>query len=485
MSNTRVPKSRIVEAACRTEFLSFFQWCFHLLHPGSTLNMNWHHWRMAWYLELVLQGLIRRLIITAPPRTLKSLMASVALPAYVLGRNPGERIIGISHSSDLQISFSNDFRRIVESAVYHTLFPRVELSKNTESEVHTSWGGYRYARSAEGSLTGIGGGILILDDFQKPQDMISDARRISTNAGYYNTVASRIDNQNTAAIVVVGQRLHPEDLIGTLLRSEEGWTLLTFPAIAEREEDIQIWPNRWHLRRVGDLLHPEQQNRKHLEALRTQDLETFAAQHQQSPIPPGGFLIRRDQIQYCDELPNITPSSVYIQSWDPALKPGEMNSRSACLDILVQDNCYFIVGALAAQWDYHELERQALSRAKERKPNAILVEDVGFGTALIPALKREALPVIAVKPEGDKQTRLLREIAKFKNGQVFLWKAAPGRGDLEIELFSFPGGRRDDFVDALSQALSYKHVPPNLWSDEALENYNNFVFQLALARRFG
>lgn len=176
---------------------------------------------------------------------------------------------------------------------------------------------------------------------------------------------------------------------------------------------------------------------------------------------------------------------MYIQSWDPALKPGEMNSRSACLDILVQDNCYFIVGALAAQWDYHELERQALSRAKERKPNAILVEDVGFGTALIPALKREALPVIAVKPEGDKQTRLLREIAKFKNGQVFLWKAAPGRGDLEIELFSFPGGRRDDFVDALSQALSYKHVPPNLWSDEALENYNNFVFQLALARRFG
>ena len=83
MSDTRVPKSRIVEAACRTDFLSFFQWCFHILHPGSTLNMNWHHWRMAWYLELVSRGLIRRLIITAPPRTLKSLMASVALPAYV------------------------------------------------------------------------------------------------------------------------------------------------------------------------------------------------------------------------------------------------------------------------------------------------------------------------------------------------------------------------------------------------------------------
>ena len=82
-------------------------------------------------------------------------------------------MIGISHSSDLQIGFSNDFRRIVESAEYQAIFPRVKLAKNTETEVHTSQGGYRYARSAEGSLTGIGGGILVLDDFQKPLDMVS------------------------------------------------------------------------------------------------------------------------------------------------------------------------------------------------------------------------------------------------------------------------------------------------------------------------
>ena len=53
MSNMFGPKSRIVEAACRKDFLSFFRLCFHILHPGSTLNMNWHHWKMAWYLELV------------------------------------------------------------------------------------------------------------------------------------------------------------------------------------------------------------------------------------------------------------------------------------------------------------------------------------------------------------------------------------------------------------------------------------------------
>jgi predicted phage terminase large subunit-like protein len=479
MSNMFVPKSRIVEAARRTDFLSFFRLCFHMLNPSSTLNMNWHHYSIAWHLELVLRGIITRLIITAPPRTLKSLMASVALPAYSLGRNPGERIIGISHSSDLQIKFSNDFRTIVESADYQRHFPRMELSKNTETEVHTSQGGYRYARSAEGSLTGIGGGILILDDFQKPMDMLSEARRTSTSNLYYSTVASRTDNQHTGAIVVVGQRLHPDDLIGTLLRSTERWHVLTLPAIAEKDEYIPVGPGRWHLRRVGSLLHPEQQSREFLEALRSQDPEIYAAQYQQSPIPPGGFLIKRNQIQYCDELPKRTPSSVYLQSWDTGQKPGEMNARSACLDVLVQDNKYFIAHALVGQWEYYELEQRLLSRANEQKPNAILIEDVGFGTALI-GLKQKGLPVIAVQPVGDKKTRLLQQMAKFTNSQVFLLKTAPGRADLETELFSFPGGRRNDLVDALSQALSYKHVPC-LWTDEALDNYGKFLSNLMVS----
>jgi predicted phage terminase large subunit-like protein len=461
------------------DFLSFFQWCFHVLEPGSTLNMNWHHYAMAYHLELLLRGLIKRLIIVAPPRTLKSLMASVAFPAFMLGRNPAKRVIGISHGSDLQIKFSNDCRTVVDSPRYHGLFPRMQLSKNTETEFHTTQGGYRYARSAEGSLTGIGGGILILDDFQKPLDVLSKARRTSTNSLYYSTVASRTNNQHTGAIVVVGQRLHMDDLIGTLLRSAEKWIVLTLPAIAEKEEYVPIGQGRWHLRRVGDLLHPEQQSREFLEALRSQDPETYAAQYQQSPIPAGGFMIKRDEIQYCDELPRRASSSVYIQSWDTASKPGASNARSACVDLLVQENKYFIAHALVGQWEYLDLRQHVLSRAVEQKPNVILIEDAGVGTGLISDLTQKGLPIIAVKPEGDKVTRLLRQISKFANRQVFLLRGAPGRVDLESELFAFPGGRHNDLVDALTQALSYKHVP-YLWTHKAVENYGNLLFGLML-----
>jgi predicted phage terminase large subunit-like protein len=481
MSNRHIPKSRIVAAACRNDFLSFFNQCFHFLEPGSPLNLNWHHEAIAYCLDLVQKGIIKRLIIAAPPRTLKSFMTSVAFPAYALGCDPTARIIGISHSADLQIKFSNECRAWIESSPYREFFPRTQLLKNTESEFHTTYGGYRYAKSADAGITGFGGGILILDDFQRPVDMLSESRRTSSNSDYYRTIASRTNNHHTGAIIIVGQRLHMDDLIGRLLQSPEEWYLLVLPAIAEEPDRIPIGPGRWHLRKVGDLLHPEQQSREFLEAFRSEDPETYAAQYQQSPIPSGGFLIKRNQVQYCDELPRRTSSSLYLQSWDTAQKPGETNARSACLDILVQGNSFFIARALVGQWEYHELEQQVLSRAAEQKPDAILVEDTGFGTALISTLNKRKLPVIAVKPEGDKKSRLLRHISKFTNRQVSLLKTAPGRVEFETELFNFPGGRRNDLVDALTQALGHKHVP-FLRTDKALDNYGNLLANLAAGR---
>jgi predicted phage terminase large subunit-like protein len=111
----------------------------------------------------------------------------------------------------------------------------------------------------------------------------------------------------------------------------------------------------------------------------------------------------------------------------------------------------------------------------------ILIEDTGLGTALISILKRKNLPVVAVTPEGDKKARLLRHISKFANGQVFLLKTATGRSVLEDELFAFPSGRRNDLVDALTQALGHARVH-YLWTPKALDNYNRLLFSLAASR---
>ena len=113
-----------------------------------------------------MRGEIKRLIITVPPRSLKSICASVAFPAFVLGHDPTRRIIGVSYSEGLARKHANDFRAVMRSPLYQRLFPgtRISAAKDTELEVMTTARGFRYATSVGGTLTGRGGNLLILDD---------------------------------------------------------------------------------------------------------------------------------------------------------------------------------------------------------------------------------------------------------------------------------------------------------------------------------
>ena len=63
-----------------------------------------------------------------------------------------------------------------------------------------------------------------------------------------------------------------------------------------------------------------------------------------------------------------------------------------------------------------------------------LIEDKGSGTSLIQDLRCENVNVIAIKPEGDKLTRLYSVQGKFEAGAVFFPRDAPWLPDLRAEL---------------------------------------------------
>src|SRR5207302_3901331 len=112
-----------LDAICRTNLTSFSRKCFELLNPGTQIQMNYHIEMLAYYLEQVRLGRITRLIINLPPRSLKSIMSSVAFPAFVLGHDPTKRIVGISYSTELSGKFGNDCRQVMNSGFYQRLFP--------------------------------------------------------------------------------------------------------------------------------------------------------------------------------------------------------------------------------------------------------------------------------------------------------------------------------------------------------------------------
>jgi hypothetical protein len=94
-----------------------------------------------------------RLIINMPPRSLKSITASVAFPAFVLGHDPTRRIICVSYSGDLAKKHANDFRAVMEDGWYRELFPGTRIGqKDSESEIELTARGFRLASHRRAQL---------------------------------------------------------------------------------------------------------------------------------------------------------------------------------------------------------------------------------------------------------------------------------------------------------------------------------------------
>src|SRR5438874_4707484 len=137
----------------RLDFEGFVEKIFRTVNPGQPYYPNWHIEAICH--ALVCQDQSRRLIINLPPRSLKSLIVSVAWPAWLLGHDPRRRIICVSYSDELAKRLARDFRRVIEATWYRELLPamRIDQRKNSESEVVTTKGGSRYATSVHGTLT--------------------------------------------------------------------------------------------------------------------------------------------------------------------------------------------------------------------------------------------------------------------------------------------------------------------------------------------
>ena len=317
----------LFDAVMRGDFVRFLHRCFLHLNPGAQFLDNWHIRAIAHQLERIRRGEITRLIINLPPRYLKSITVSVAFPAFLLGLAPRRRIITISYGDELSAKHSSDFRSVVNSPWYQRAFQEMRIARNTEGELVTTKRGFRRTTSVSGTLTGLGGDLIILDDPQKPIDAQSETRRNSVNQWVTNTLMSRLDNKQTSAVILVMQRVHMDDLSGFLSSSSDEWEVLSLPAIAETEALVPIGPNEFYPRKIGEALHPAHESIETLLKLRqTLGPDVFAAQYQQAPVPAGGAMIKRAWLRYYDKAPANIPCSRIIQSWDTAAKDGAQNA---------------------------------------------------------------------------------------------------------------------------------------------------------------
>jgi hypothetical protein len=318
----------------RRDLVSFAQCCFRELNPRTRFAMSWHIEIIAAKLTALRDGKIRRLIVNLPPRHLKSLLASVAFPAWCLGHDPSTQILCVSYAQDLADKLSRDCRHIVASDWYRGVFPtRLSPQRAAMPEFDTTAQGCRLATSVGGVLTGRGADLIIIDDPLKPEEALSQAQRQTANEWYDHTLYSRLNDKLAGAIVLIMHRLHEDDLTGHVL-AQEAWDVVRFPAIAEDDEaqlvDTVLGPQHF-ARRRGEALHPQREPCAVLEHIRRTIGEyNFAGQYQQAPAPLGGGLVK--PAWFGRYLPEELPAAFerVVQSWDTANKATELSDFSVC-----------------------------------------------------------------------------------------------------------------------------------------------------------
>lgn len=448
----------VMDELVRKNFVCFLLRAFPTIRGGAALELNWHIDAIAYELARVSDGRSKRLLLTLPPRQLKSFMTSVAWVAWQLGLNPRLSFVCVSYSNELSAKFARDCRAIMQSEWYRRTFPGTIItpSRTAVHDFETSVGGGRLATSTGGTLTGRGGDIIILDDVLKPDEANSEVAREAVNDWFSTTLASRLNDKKSGAIIAVMQRLHQYDLAGMLLETGE-WNELSLPAIASEDSVIPLTRGRVHDRREGDPLHPGREPLSVLEQIRTSiGSTTFAAQYQQQPLPAKGNIIKAEWLKTYSDLPE---RGIIVQSWDTACKTDERHDWSVCITARVDGRKASIVDVWRERVEFTDLWKAVQRLSRQWHPSSLLVEDAGNGTALIQRLRNEkpaGVPSpIARKPKLEKVARLDAASSMVEAGDLLLPKDAHWLHNFKAELLGFPSTRHDDQVDALSQLMNW------------------------------
>lgn len=391
---------------------------------------GWIHKDICTKLEQFVQDILDnkkpRLMLFLPPRAGKSFICSERLPAWFIGNNPSANVIVASYSADLSQSFSKKALDLFQSGYHRSIFPSVELDENKQTA--DNWltikgGGYKSV-GVGGSLTGHGAHLLIIDDPVKDWEQASSKTVRDKIWNWFQSTAYTRLMPKKSGCLVIQTRWHEDDLSGRIVKDmqeneddprAEKWEIISYPAIAERDEEH---------RSVGESFHPERFDMDTLYKIRKSvGPRVWSALYQQNPRPEGGRYIdsRWFKIIKKEEVPKTLR---WVRGWDLAVKAKESNDETASTKCALDDegNLYLadqivyrkVWGASKATIVETALKENIPIGIESPSAMAIAIEEIKT------ALLGSRVFVKEVYPAKDKLTRALPWIDLAEQGKVFL-----------------------------------------------------------------
>jgi hypothetical protein len=221
---------------CRRSFRAFVKAAWAVLEPGTELRWNWHMDALCEHLQAVIDGQITRLVINIGPGHTKSTIVSQCFSAWTWTRNPTLRMLCASTDLSLAIRDNRNARYLIESEWYRACYGRdfrlnetsfdMSADQNMKSYFENDHKGFRQGVSVGAKGIGKRGDLLIIDDPHDPREGDGDREKVLD--WYKQTWYSRLNDQEHGPMIIVGQRIHEDDLCGHVLKLG-GWEHLCLP----------------------------------------------------------------------------------------------------------------------------------------------------------------------------------------------------------------------------------------------------------------
>jgi len=464
--------SNISEAAidrelCGRKLKPFIEAAWHVVEPGRQFVDNWHIDAIADHLEAVRSEQIRNLVITMPPRHMKSLTVSVFFPVWWWTTEPHIQFLYSSYSQILATRDSLKCRRIVQHPWFQARWGDVFSmtgDQNLKMRFENDQSGYRIATSVGGTATGDGGDVVACDDPHNIKDAESEAIRGSTVDWWDQVMSTRLNDPKTGRRIVIQQRTHEEDLAGHLI--EKGWTELRLPAEFEPEHRCIIDVTGFKDPRTerDELLWPERMGREDLNELKL-DLGPYgsAGQLQQRPAPLEGGIYKREWIrefQWDEGNPVVDGKTYPIKNM---IRVGFVDLAASMRESADFTNIDIYAGERATKrlFKLHEINArmeapEILTTLEQIRDDyglaKIFIESAGFQLAFCQLARRAGLPIEELKADRDKIARALGAVPLWSRGLFWVPAHADWRVARDRELFTFPNVKHDDRCDTEAYA---------------------------------
>ena len=478
---------------------------------------GWHIEAECLHLEAVTESaaanpnspypVIRNLLMNVPPRTSKSLTATVFWPAWVWITWPAAQFLCTSYSSDLSMRDAVKCRQLMMSEWYQERWGdqwRLTTDQNLKSYYANNKGGYRISTSVTGKATGFGGDFIIGDDLHETTEDLSTTRaEIETAKGHWLTsIPSRVTNPASTCKVLIGQRVADDDVSQAVLdldlEDEYRYVHLNIPM--EYESDDHNSTVLWSDPRTedGEVIDPIRFPSGYIAEQKAALGHRWFAQYQQKPTVDSETLFPEDKWRYFDTWPDVDWFDLLVQSWDFRTSEQEQDEKKHQRS-WVAGHLWALKGSGAAARVFL-LDRfikqvgfadscQAVRDMSAKWPGAYskLIEQQSNGPAVYATVRSKVFGVRLVPVGGKHGGKYARAAAVSliqAEGRAWLpsFDLAPWVKDYVRYMRRFPAKPNDD-GDATSQAWHELCPPPPMPNTAQEERERRQALEVQIRRR--